>query len=348
MAVRVLMVLAVFASLYGCGQAGQAPTESEKEGGVEPKTVTPSGSGEGGNQGEATLQAAGNMPIAGTIGENVEAPSFDLRVLDYFVSDRFYYLTDPYFDQTQEDYVSEVGKFVVVNYSVTNTSAETIEPSPIGRLHAKVGDTVEVYEQSDEIEPGGHSLGPTLAMDEVAPRQMRVSQFIFDVPDDADPGLVAVTDEPTIASSFDVGVVDLTESDPRGARPEEILALQYEYGNMTAWEAAYELFAQESKDRVSEQAYVSVMEKALSGSVSAFTEYSFPSVDIQGNRATIERVATDSTEEGEFQDTATQEMVLEDAGWRIVMRDEQYGFFLSGGETTTLNASASGSASASP
>ncbi len=147
---------------------------------------------------------------------------------------------------------------------------------------------------------------------------------------------------------FDVGVVDLTGSDPQGARPEEILALQYEYGNMTAWVPAYELFAQESKDRVSEQAYVSVMEKALSESVSAYTGYSFPSVDIKGNRATIERVATDSSEEGEFQDTATQEMVLEDAGWRIVMRDEQYDFFLSGGETTPSNASASGSASASP
>jgi hypothetical protein len=46
MAFRVLTVLAVLAALYGCGQSGQAPTESEKGGGVELKTVTPSGGGE--------------------------------------------------------------------------------------------------------------------------------------------------------------------------------------------------------------------------------------------------------------------------------------------------------------
>jgi hypothetical protein len=36
-------------------------------------------------------------------------------------------------------------------------------------------------------------------------------------------------------------VVDLTEVAPQGPRPQEILALQYEYFNMTAWKQAYEL-----------------------------------------------------------------------------------------------------------
>jgi hypothetical protein len=53
-------------------------------------------------------------------------------------------------------------------------------------------------------------------------------------------------------------VVDLRESDPQGPRPEEILALQFEYINMTDFERVYDLFAQESKDRVSEQDYVSI------------------------------------------------------------------------------------------
>ncbi len=46
MAVRVLLVLAVLVVFYGCGQSSPAPEELEKEGGVEPKTVTPSGPGQ--------------------------------------------------------------------------------------------------------------------------------------------------------------------------------------------------------------------------------------------------------------------------------------------------------------
>jgi hypothetical protein len=345
-AVRMLLVMAVLMVLYGCGQSSPAPRGPEKEGGVEPKTVTPSGASGEERRGEPTPQVEGDIPIAGTIGESVEASSFDLRVLDYFVSDSFYYLADPGFGQPQA-YVSEAGKFVVVDYSVTNTSAETIRPSPMGRLHAGAGDTVEVYEQNDQIVPGGR-MSPEMRMDEIAPRQVRVSQFVFDVPDDVDPELVAVTDGLTVTSSFDVGAVDLTEGDPRGPRPEEILALQYEYGNMAAYEQAYELFAQETKERVSEQTYVFAQERDNQENSIAFTGYSFPSVDVRGDRATIERVATYSNEDEAGRDKATQEMVLEDDGWRIVMRDEQYDFFLSGGETAPSNASASGTVSASP
>jgi hypothetical protein len=345
-AVRMLLVMAVLIVLYGCGQSSPAPQGPEKEGGVEPKTVTPSGASGEERRGEPTPQVQGDIPIARTIGESVEASSFDLRILDYFVSDSFYYLADPYFGQPQA-YVSEAGKFVVVNYSVTNTSAETIRPTPMGRLHAGAGDTVEVYEQNDQIVPGGR-MSPEMRMDEIAPRQVRVSQFVFDVPDEVDPELVAVTDGPTVTSSFDVGAVDLTESDPQGPRPEEILALQYEYGNMAAYEQAYELFAQETKERVSEQTYVFAQERDNQENSIAFTGYSFPSVDVRGDRATIERVATYSNEDEAGRDKATQEMVLEDDGWRIVMRDEQYDFFLGGGETAPSNASASGTASASP
>ncbi len=65
------------------------------------------------------------MPIAGGVGEAIEGDSYDLRVLDYFVADRYYYVNDPFLDDVQ-DYYSEAGRFVVVNYSVTNTSSGTI------------------------------------------------------------------------------------------------------------------------------------------------------------------------------------------------------------------------------
>jgi hypothetical protein len=330
-------VLLVFVLLGACDQTSSPVESQEKRGGVEqaaegdgdqPETVTPSGL----EQAEPSQQVAGNMPIAGVIGQNVETESFDFRVLDYFITGHYFYLTDPFLSETQ-DYFSQAGKFVVVNYSVTNTSPETIGPTPIGRLHARAGDKVEVYEQSDQIVPGGR-MSPQLQMDEIPPRQMRVSQFIFDVPTDVEPELVAVTNEPAIDTDLDVGVVDLTKNDPQGPRPEEILALQYEYSNMTAWEQAYDLFAQESKDRVPLEEYVSEQNRFAQETPTAIIEYSFPTVDVQGNHATIERVFTASDPEGEYQDKVTQEAVLEENGWRILMRDDQYELFLGGEETT--------------
>jgi hypothetical protein len=328
MAVRVLLVVAAaFAVLYGCGQASSPVEKQEKQGGVEqaaegePKTVTPHPAPE-----PTTAQAEGNIPVSGGVGENVQASSFDLRVLDYFVTDHYYYLADPYFDEVQ-DYFSQAGKFVVVNYSLTNTSPQTITPTPMAQLHARAGDNVEVYEQDATITPP-HRLASELAVEDIPPRGMLVSQFIFDVPKDVEAELLAVTDEPTISSSFSVGAVDLQQNDPQGPRPEEIFALQMEYFNMAAYEQAYELLAQESKARVSEQTFVSKNEQIDKQDRVAFIKYSFPTVSVEGDRATMQTVRTYSTDsKGEAQERITQEAVLEDEGWRIVMRDEQYEFY---------------------
>ena len=169
-------------------------------------------------------------------------------------------------------------------------------------------------------------------MDDIPPRQMLVSQFIFDVPTDVEPELLVVNDEPTIDTVFELGAVDLTEEAPQGPRPEEILALQYEYGNMEDWGKAYELFAEESKALVTEQQYTSAQE---SNPTNALTQYSFPSVEVEGDRATIERVYTFETSDDEGQDEATQEAVLEDEGWRMLMRDDQLEFYLDAPEETT-------------
>jgi len=308
--------------LYGCGQSTPAPQESEKEGGVKPKTGEPSGGG----QQETTQQAAGNIPLDGVIGESIETPQFDYRVLDVYATDHYYYLDDPSIDFVVDTF-SQAGKFVVVNYSATNTSPETVKANLGARLFVEAGSKVEVYEETDSAthpRSGAIMGGP-----ELGPRELLLGQFIFDVPADVEPETLAVLYEDDIEEARgEAGNVDLTEEDPQGPRPEEILSLQYEYNNMTVYEQSYELFAQETKDRVSEQMYVSGQKEY---DVAAFMEYSFPSVDVQADRATVERVATYANKEETGQDKATQELVLEDDGWRVVMRDEQYELFAGNG-----------------
>ena len=311
MAVRIVLVLSAFTVLYGCYGCGQASAPIEKQ---ERK------------EGVEQVAEGEHPPIAGAVGENVRTSSFDLRVLDSFVTDHYYYLTDPSLDEIQ-DYFSQAGKFVVVNYSVTNTSPQTIRPAPMARLHVRAGDRVEVYDESNQIAPP-HRFDPELALEDIPPRQMLVSQFIFDVPTDVEPELLAVTDGPTIYSSQDVGVVDLRENAPQGPRPEEIYALQMEYYNMLNYKRAYDLFAQESKARVSEQTFASKNERDDQRDPVTFTKYSFPRVNIEGDHATMQVVRSVSYEkEGQQQGRDTQEAVLEDEGWRIVMRDEQYKYY---------------------
>jgi hypothetical protein len=330
MAVRLLLVLAALAVLYGCGQASSPVEKQEKQGGVEqaqPETVTPAPDQEVQRE-EPTTAVVGNMPIAGVVGESVEGSSFDFRVLDYFVTDHYFYLEDPWIEEVQDAF-PQAGKFIVVNYSVTNTSPQTVQPDLRAALHVKAGDKTEVYEESDAAAHPSESYGM-----ELAPRQVELSQFLFDVPQDVEPEVLAVNNTGSYAtataspSAEEIGVIDLTQEEPQGPQPQEVLALQYQYYNMTAWKQVYELFAQESKARVSEQVFVSQNQQDYQRDPVAFTEYSFPTVKIEGDRATMQVVRSASSEkEGEGQERITQEAVLEDEGWRIVMRDEQYKYY---------------------
>jgi hypothetical protein len=127
-------------------------------------------------------------------------------------------------------------------------------------------------------------------------------------------------------------VVDLRESDPQGPRPEEILALQSEYFNMTDFERAYDLYAQESKDRVSEQAFVGAQKEGKQQGVSPTnpTSYSIPWVEIEGDRATIHFVGIEPPveREGLHLSRVTHpheaQAVLDDEGWRIMMNKGEY------------------------
>jgi hypothetical protein len=262
------------------------------------------------------------------VGENVEGSSFDLRVLDYFTAEQYYYVirrVEPYAEWVvfEEDAISQAGKFVVVNYSVTNTSPQTIEPVLSAQLHVKGADgKTEVYEETDDFPP-------PRALKDIVRDGLRLSQFIFDVPTEVEPELLAVAEEATTATgSAELEVVDLRESDPQGPRPQEILALQYEYFNMTDFERVYDLYAQESKDRVSEQVFMGLQKEQKQRGVSYTTptSYSIPSVEIEGDRATIHLVGIEPPVEGEglHRVTHAHEAVLEDEVWRIMMSKGQY------------------------
>jgi hypothetical protein len=107
--------------------------------------------------------------------------------------------------------------------------------------------------------------------------------------------------------------------------PEDVLALQYEHINAGDYEAAYDLFAEQSKQLVSLEEYRAWFENAGNYQV---TSFSLPTSQVEGDTATLvaDLVAT-SDAFGEEQYQATQEMQLENESWRVVMRDEQVATF---------------------
>jgi hypothetical protein len=254
--IRVLVIVAVLlVAPYGCDQANSPVEKQEKRGGVEqaPQEQPPPQAAATGQTAEGTT---GNIPIDAVVGESVETPQFDYRILDNLTTDRYFYLESPntYAPMYEEAY-SQAGEFVVLTYSVTNTSPQTVQANLGARLFVRAGGKVEVYEESRmAMHPYSGAIGGGI---ELAPRGIRLGQFIFDVPVDVEPETVALLYEDELEETRgEAGAVDITEANPQGPRPEEVLALQYEFGNMAEWEEAYELFAQESKDRVSLEQYV--------------------------------------------------------------------------------------------
>ncbi len=54
-------------------------------------------------------------------------------------------------------------------------------------------------------------------------------------------------------------------------------------------------------------------------------------MQVQGETASVDIVFTASSAEGEQQFYRTQQLVREDGGWRVVMRDDQVAAFLGTG-----------------
>ena len=123
------------------------------------------------------------------------------------------------------------------------------------------------------------------------------------------------------------GVIEASAEPPSpcGGWPEEILARQYRLINGGEYGAAYALFADESKALVPPQEYGAFFEANAPYSI---TDYSFPSVDIRGEEATVGVSFTLSDDEGSQEISVTQRLTCEDRAWRVVMRDEQATAFL--------------------
>lgn len=102
--------------------------------------------------------------------------------------------------------------------------------------------------------------------------------------------------------------------------PEETVALQYQHINAGDYEAAYALFDDGSKQLVSPEQYRAFFE---SNAPYSLTDYSFPSVSVQGEEATVEAAFTVNSATGQEQLQRTQQLISEGGQWRIVMRDEQ-------------------------
>lgn len=127
---------------------------------------------------------------------------------------------------------------------------------------------------------------------------------------------------------------------PGQGSPEGVLALQYSRLNAGDYEGAYALFDEASKQAASADQYRAYFESLAPYSI---TDYSFPSVDVQGDTATVEAALTTSTAEGQESYQVTQELVREGEEWRPVMRDEQLASFAEAGQEVAQYEPESGS-----
>lgn len=119
--------------------------------------------------------------------------------------------------------------------------------------------------------------------------------------------------------------------------PEDVLALQYRLINAGDYESAYALFDEQSKQLVSPEQYRAYFESNAPYSI---TDYSFPSVDAQGDTATVEAALTVDSAAGRESYQRAQELMREGGVWRAVMRDEQASAFVAGGASPGTEESA--------
>ncbi len=127
--------------------------------------------------------------------------------------------------------------------------------------------------------------------------------------------------------------------------PDEVLASQYRHINSSDYGAAYDLFDDRSQGLVSPEQYEAYFAAAAPYEI---TDYSFPTVEVQRDEASVVADLAVSSSDGEESYEVTQELVREGGKWRVVMREEQVASFAgAGGSSGASSASASAAASAS-
>jgi hypothetical protein len=118
-------------------------------------------------------------------------------------------------------------------------------------------------------------------------------------------------------------------SSPCGTTPQRVLELQYRHINEGEYESAYAFFADRSKALVTPAQYRAFFEENAPYSV---TDYSFPSVDVAGETATVGIEFTATSGGVPERLSRTQELVCEMGSWRVVMREEQVAAFAGAGQ----------------
>lgn len=129
---------------------------------------------------------------------------------------------------------------------------------------------------------------------------------------------------PAEASTKPDATPGATSPSPCGGTPEKILDIQYRHINEGEYEFAYAFFSDRSKALITPEQYRAYFEANAPYLV---TDYSFPSVEVDGEVATVD-VAFTSTSAGVTDRLyRTQELACELGSWRVVMRDEQVAIF---------------------
>jgi hypothetical protein len=144
----------------------------------------------------------------------------------------------------------------------------------------------------------------------------------FTQPPATTPETVPERTQPAEASTSETTAAEATTVADQA--PEEVLASQYELVNAGDYGAAYALFDEGSQQLVSAEQYGAYFESLAPYEI---TSYSFSSVQVQGETATLAVDLVVSSSAGVEQYQVTQQMVLEDGSWRAVMREEQVAVF---------------------
>ena len=311
---RAIVVVALISSLAlligGC--ASGAPADRSEGTPVEAKQGSPgpSESGASGSTAKSTAKSTDeNTTIPAPvdkIGDAAQLPDYRLRVLDVVESEDWFYPDTS--NSQQVDATSMAGKFVTVWYAVKNTGRHTITHD----LEATLAAGGQFFESSQEVQH------PRSWATELAPNDVMVAAFVFDVPRDAKPESLTI--------GANIGYFDLTRANLEKVAPEEILALSWEYVNMGDAQLAYELYSTDAQAQVTQEQYAAGTAYYTKEPI---IDYAFPSVEISGNRATVERVYTYYSIEdfATGQDRATQPLVREDGVWHIEFRPEQIEYF---------------------
>lgn len=138
--------------------------------------------------------------------------------------------------------------------------------------------------------------------------------------EDANEAAEAAREEAEEASQVDEQTNDAPSSEESvELSPSETLDLQYQFLNSGQYDKAYDLFAEQSQRLISLEEYNSSF--ASSYEVS---EYLANSEQIDGDTAAVQAdLVVTGTRQGTQQYPVTQEFVLVDAEWQVIMRDAQ-------------------------